>query len=668
MSLTIFLVRTSLRLRDIKWRNRTLKILMLILLPGAYSASCYAQQGSTAIPVPEYTTLDALGVNVFGNSVAPTINTLSIGGGMGLSHSITVQGNIFSVYSDEHGFRDKFAGDIRSTNLGKKQGSTYDFWVLTVSAMGESAQFVELCNGKFTGSLPANSCTPTYYEAIRDKRNTLTLKYDQGPQTGPSGLHVVWTKPDGTEVYYTAGSLSMATTGGFYKIIYPNGFTINVLSSITVQTNTGFQLKYNYVYDFRAVDSTKNYLEYYGYASAISTTWWMVNPKSITAINNAYEYCDGSQRAPCTNLANNWSTVTFDWPGGMPRAFFLGKSTFRVTSPTGAIAEFNYEAQDAKVASEPANTNVAPRLMSIKPFGALKPTVSFVYSKPYHDGGGNAAYSLPAEPWILDSATGIAGSSSYASAPLYGGTNYKGYDLLVYTNDTYFPLLTKFIDKRSGREITFVETRGANLVDQDDYTSTWSKKYTYYSDNNVQTVTDKATGTLSAGGYEACTDLNRKTCNQPAWVSNNGKVTNYTYHKLSGQVETVTLPANKNGKRAQTRYEYTPLQATFLSAAGTTTGTSIYLKTAEKYCMNSNFNGAGDGNSVFSGACELGANDEVVTRYEYDITKNLHLKGKTVTAVNTFNVPTVKRTCYQYDIYGNLIGETQPNANPASCN
>jgi hypothetical protein len=133
-------------------------------------------------------------------------------------------------------------------------------------------------------------------------------------------------------------------------------------------------------------------------------------------------------------------------------------------------------------------------------------------------------------------------------------------------------------------------------------------------------------------------------------------------------VETVTLPANKNGKRAQTRYEYTSLQATYFSGSGTTTGTPIYLKTAEKYCMNGNFNGAGDGNSVFSGACELGAKDEVVTRYEYDTTKNLRLKGRTVTAVNTANVQTVKRTCYQYDIYNNLIGETQPNANPASCN
>jgi hypothetical protein len=28
---------------------------------------------------------------------------------------------------------------------------------------------------------------------------------------------------------------------------------------------------------------------------------------------------------------------------------------------------------------------------------------------------------------------------------------------------------------------------------------------------------------------------------------------------------------------------------------------------------------------------------------------------------------TVRRTCYQYDLYGNQIGVTQPKANLASC-
>lgn len=672
MNLITFLTSGLQCLTRVKRRNRALGVLVFALLQGAYSIPGFAQQQGDFIPLPQYTTLDALGVNVSGNTVAPTVATLAIGGELGLSHSITLQGNIFSIDYSEHGFRDKFAGGIRYTYLGKNRLSN-DAWVLTASAMDDSVQFVEMCNGKFTGDLPANSCSPTYFEAAKDKRHTLQLKDNQDGQ----GPQVVWTKPDGTEVYFNSASLSRSTNGNFKKIIYPNGFTINV-DFFTVTTNTGYELKYNYELDNRGIDSSKSGIIYNNSYPRVSSTWWMVNPKSITAINNAYEYC-ANQQAPCTNLTKSWPTTTFDWPGGMPRTFFMGNSVFRVTNPVGTVAEYNYQAQDANKTEGgtfigPENTNVAPRLVSIKPFGASQPAVSYTYKNTIHIMGtpdGSAGYTVPGDPGILTRATGIAGTSNYSVYDLegYHGKGYSGYRLGVDMNEQIYSRLEKVYG--NGRTIIFDQFSFADQITDDQLVGGSSKKYTY-TNNNVQTVTDQATGTTEAGGYpESCInptlDRNRKTCNKPAWVKNNGAETDYTYHHLSGQVETVTLPADKNGKRAQTRYEYTPLQASYLSATGTTTGSPIYLKTAEKYCMNSNFNGAGDGNSVFTGACELGANDEVVTRYEYDAANNLRLKGKTVTAVNTAGVPTVKRTCYQYDIYNNVIGEIQPNANLASC-
>lgn len=65
-----------------------------------------------------------------------------------------------------------------------------------------------------------------------------------------------------------------------------------------------------------------------------------------------------------------------------------------------------------------------------------------------------------------------------------------------------------------------------------------------------------------------------------------------------------------------------------------------------------------------SGGCA--GNDEVVINFEYDH-NNLLLTGKTVTALNTKGASETLRTCYQYDIYGNLIGETKPKANLTSC-
>ncbi|MEY4590278.1 MAG: hypothetical protein RL497_2354, partial [Pseudomonadota bacterium] len=70
------------------------------------------------IPLPKYSTVDALGVNVYGNQVQPNLDTLSIGGAMGLSHSIAAQGNTFSYDHGWHGYRDKYAGGVRNTDLG----------------------------------------------------------------------------------------------------------------------------------------------------------------------------------------------------------------------------------------------------------------------------------------------------------------------------------------------------------------------------------------------------------------------------------------------------------------------------------------------------------------------------------------------------------------------
>jgi uncharacterized protein RhaS with RHS repeats len=51
-----------------------------------------------------------------------------------------------------------------------------------------------------------------------------------------------------------------------------------------------------------------------------------------------------------------------------------------------------------------------------------------------------------------------------------------------------------------------------------------------------------------------------------------------------------------------------------------------------------------------------------VTRFEYEH-DNLLLTGKTITEP----AGSTRRTCYQYDIYGNQIGVTQPKANLSAC-
>jgi hypothetical protein len=64
-------------------------------------------------------------------------------------------------------------------------------------------------------------------------------------------------------------------------------------------------------------------------------------------------------------------------------------------------------------------------------------------------------------------------------------------------------------------------------------------------------------------------------------------------------------------------------------------------------------------------ACAGGANDEVVTTYDYGPNggpNNLLLRGKVVTFAGQS-----RRTCYGHDLYGNQISETEPRAGLTSC-
>ncbi|MGM8229198.1 hypothetical protein ACSV5M_21655, partial [Cellvibrio sp. ARAG 10.3] len=140
----------------------------------------------------------------------------------------------------------------------------------------------------------------------------------------------------------------------------------------------------------------------------------------------------------------------------------------------------------------------------------------------------------------------------------------------------------------------------------------------------------------------------------PTWTRDGkGNQTDYAYHAESGQIAKITYPANKHGIRAETRYTYEQKYANYYNVSGVKAQASIpvWLKTEESYCINS---------SASDGDCS--DNDEVITRYEYEH-DNLFLTGMTVTDPQGNTL----RTCYAYDDYGNRIGETQPNANLASC-
>lgn len=178
----------------------------------------------------------------------------------------------------------------------------------------------------------------------------------------------------------------------------------------------------------------------------------------------------------------------------------------------------------------------------------------------------------------------------------------------------------------------------------------------YDARGNLITKIENNITTATAEYPASCDALNRKYCNQAIWISDaKGNKTEYTYHPESGQVATITYPANKRGIRAQTRYTYAQKSANYFVAplSKTQSASPIWLKVSESYCT--------DGPVSSNGDCAL--NDEVVTNFEYEH-DNLLMTGMTVTSQKDNKT---LRTCYGYDIYGNRISETQPSANLTSC-
>lgn len=662
-----------------KMSIKLLKFLVgnLTLLFFITSSMALAVQGTDYVAPPRYSTIDKFGVNVLGGRVTADLQTVSIGGDMGLIHSISPRTNLFT-YSGNYGYNDRYAGGLKRIELGQhvalvNGGPTMFLVVMQASALGDSANFIVMRDGVYAPS--GTGYTSNYeYEALGDKRHTL----------GPKNGELVWTKPDGTEVYFGASGGAAGMNRSFQKIVYPNGFTINVHYTTGVTTNTGYQLKYDYINDDPGLEASKRGRRFGQYANvpseslSESANWRIKNPKYVRAINNAYEYCPPTQKEPC-DLSNSWPFATFNWPGGMPRAIFIDTTIFSVENAEGAVTEFHYEAHDAalKTLKDPTtlidgytlNTRIAPRLIAIKPAAATESTVSFTYKNQIDIvsvGNGNHP-TLKTEEGELVTARGILGIGGYDSAAIAPGNapmHYSGSQLRVIEHRTIPTALDKVYLDGEQRILSF-EANYRNFVMTDGNRNSPSRGFKYNAGNNLWQVTypdNNGEAVAWEAGYPpSCiaptADRNRKTCNKPLWVKDpKGNVTNYTYHAESGQVATITYPTNVSGVRPQTRYKYEQKYASYYVAANNKeqSDTPVWLNTEESYCVNSAAN--------TDGSCS--GNDAVITRYEYEH-DNLLMTGKTV--FSQVDNKTL-RTCYQYDRYGNRIGEIQPKANLTSCN
>jgi hypothetical protein len=250
---------------------------------------------------PKVQLVDKFGVNMASGQVTHSLSTVSIGGGMGLSHSVSAWTNEFN-FVGMRGFADKFYAVARNVQLCTSPAACNPMQAMRVHDWSDTATFAYYVGGVLQ---QAGTATSGYtYVATSDERHTLEVV----------GTELIWTKPDGTIVHFTHGGAGTpaSQSGMLTSVEYPNGFTIWAAQG-SVNSNTGFQLKYY----FDGVNPPLDKSEPPGLqAPIVSPSWPLHNPQYVRGINAWKVHCPWT--TSLCSAGNEWPTAKFEWPAGMP--------------------------------------------------------------------------------------------------------------------------------------------------------------------------------------------------------------------------------------------------------------------------------------------------------------------------------------------------------------
>lgn len=579
---------------------------------------------------------DQNGVNIISGIRSESVPDVSIGNGsFALPHTISTFNSEFSFFIDQY-----FGGIARKTTTTSHQLYTVTF--------GGSSEIFNKVNGVFEAFTATGS----------------TLVYNT------NGTYT-YTKNDGTEIIinesvraaYNQAPIPFASLGSVTKATYPNGLIVNVnyktiiLNSViysriqSVTNNTGVQLKYKYISN--TLTDRAAHLE----------AW--ARPSSVTAINNAYEFCD--PLADSCTLTKTWPKAQYTWPTtvtyGSGSKYFTGD--FVVVDSAGVESRFKHERRLKSENSSFYDT----RITAVQPAGMTDvAAITMNYDEKLFcninddapsSGCTSTRSNILIQLWV--------GNTEWRY--MYGGSAYTAYassvgpdgSLTVWLDESLPPFPKPFkIDEPDGTVVHLTDF--GTKVSQVDLPVGHKKNFFYDLRGNLETVvvTDKATvnplPTLTETADYDATCSNQFKCNKPNYIIDaRGNRTDYAYYD-NGLLKSVTKPAGANTIRPQTRYFYAQRNAWFKNASGAyVSGGLIWLLTRESFCKN----GAASGDGCAT------TDDEVITTYDYGSDtgpNNLWLRG----VVNTADGKSL-RTCYSYDSYGNKISETAPKAGLTSC-
>ncbi|MES2824205.1 MAG: hypothetical protein V4732_11435 [Pseudomonadota bacterium] len=648
------------------------KILFLIM---GFSCSAFAVDDNPIAP-PRAEIVDRFGVNLQTGQLARTLSTVSIGGELGLSHSVQLYTDLLS--DNNRGFIDAYAGSVTPKKISEniidiltsgsgdslailvfRDKATYEYdhtkrlSVMRAYGPAGSQDFLVYQNGVVNRDASATSGQT--YRAVGDYRHTLTESADKS--------YLTWVTPDGIESKYGSPGRRLL------EVTYPNGYKVRVSSIYNgVTTNTGFMLKYQ--------------LPNQGLGS---------RPDQFVAINLANQYCSANATT-CTTAG--WPTATFTWPINTPNVFRqpgLPPSSYLAKMTTGAgITDIQYQPEnvclnefgneDAGCAAiPPGGTKWYPRLRSIKTPESNIPNYQYTYKnkgKFFSTGLNNEGFAYTYTYWSL-----LTTSGQILNATL-NGTDSQGYsgptinspratttwgngETWVESSQFELNVIESVVNKKSGTYLYHKDLR--HFVEKFYPVAGRGPNQHYFyeaprgnlSKINAMDASGNETLLQEASGYAA--DCTRpKTCNKPTSVKDaRGNVTEYEYDSLGrfGNPIKITVPADKNGARATTIYNYTPMYAYYKKdgEAITQDPDPVWMLSSELTCHKKGID------------CTDGSLDMMKTTYYYGPqssaqANNLLLRGKSVEAESNGSL-TIRVMCYEYDKYGNKIGETSPKGN-----
>jgi RHS repeat-associated protein len=473
-------------------------------------------QGVATSPPPVRSSVDANGVDLVTGALVVATPQLSIGQGEGAlayTRDLTASGwvdNVTGTVADPSGVTGCATSGTVAVSFG---GNSENF-----TASGGAYANAQGGGSTLVCSSSAQTYTYTTAAGIVVVFNQTLAAYSPAYATGGRAVSATW--PDGMEVAYT------------YQTVTAGGVSASRLQS--VNNTFGYQLKFAYANNAP------------GSASDLPA-WTTI--ATVTAINNAYEYCSPSA-STCT-LNDSWPTVSYA-TGSVPQAIV-------VTDPLNNQSTFTYTTTGQLVGIQrpnaPANANtVGVTYNAAGQVATVSNSVRVV--GPQGTGPGTWFYSYAINGNI---------ETTTATDPLaHIRTVVSNLSTDLISSDTdALNRTTSYIYDSYGRptQVTFPETNYVVL--------------TYDARGNVKTTTTYPNngaghGSIVTSAAFDTTCAQPSKCNKPNTTTDaNGNQTSYAYSSTTGQLTTVTGPPPTAGAvQPQTQLSYTNLYAYYIQTQG----------------------------------------------------------------------------------------------------